>query len=155
VLVALVINGCLFGGVLLTARSPSAPEAPDTESPGIAVGASTACPNGTQVTVVSVQTKESPDFLGPDEVEVTVVTRIVNHSNAALPSVRVSLTYDPALRSDAEPITLPSSDVDGPTPPGGTVTQTDVFAAQTSLLSRYEIRVLIGDCFVQVSGGVK
>src|SRR5262249_45769712 len=100
-LIALAINGCLVGGVLLAKRSPSAPGTPNSDPVGIPVGASTPCPSGEQVSVLSVQTKTDPEFLGPDEVEVTVVTRIVNHTNGPLPEVRVSMMYDPALRTDA------------------------------------------------------
>jgi hypothetical protein len=48
--------------------------------------------------------------LPADEKAVTVTTRLVNRSTVPVTDLRVTMIYDPALREDASPITLPTTD---------------------------------------------
>jgi hypothetical protein len=73
---------------------------------------------------------------------VTVTTRLVNRSNMPVTDLRVTMTYDPALREDAESISLPTTDPPLPWAPRGTGTQTDTFAAKSDGLSRFDIHVM-------------
>jgi hypothetical protein len=72
---------------------------------------------------------------------VTVTLRAANRSSRPVTDLTVSMTYDPAVREDASPITLPTTDPPMPWAPGGTGTQINEFEAKSNGLARYDIHV--------------
>jgi hypothetical protein len=157
VVLALAINGCLFGGVLLFANEPAVPAGPYPGPSSSPVGATTSCSDGIRVTVLAVRAGAGPPgFLSAGEVEVRVVTQIVNDSTTSMSDIRVSMTDDPALRTDVRAIELPSGVPDGPVSPGSSETRADVFAANTVDLVRYDVTVWVVDhCTVDVTGSIR
>jgi hypothetical protein len=152
VLIALAINAVCVGAALLSrGPAPSPPDPPYTGPAGaVPVGGTATCPDGVAATV-TVQAEHLPGFLGPTEEVVIVTTRVVNRSSHPVTAVRVSLSYDPALREDASPVTLPEFDPPLPLPPGGVGTQSDEFSARTAGLVRFDIEVTMevpADCYL-------